>query len=73
MPILTRKEPHQCPLCPKTAVRSKIKEHLTFPGKKGPRCTALKKVIPVDVWENQILQFYTNDALLTAVLGHNEH
>ena len=53
---------HQCILCPYKSIRKDMKKHLTSVGKKGIRCTGLKKVIPSDVWENQILQFYTNDA-----------
>lgn len=29
MPSLSRKDPHQCPLCGYAAVRSKLKDHLT--------------------------------------------
>ena len=48
----------------KKFVRSLIKEHLTVSGKKGPRCPGLKKVIPVDVWVNDILPHYVSDATL---------
>ena len=41
-----------------------MKIHLTTIGKKGLRCPGLKKVIPSDVWENQILPYYKNNAPL---------
>ena len=38
-----------------------MKLHLTTAGKKGPRCTGLRKVIPVDVWSNDIVPHYVFD------------
>lgn len=62
MPRLTKTDKHNCFLCSHTFMRKHLKMNLTFPGKKEPRCTALKSVIPFDVWNNQIHPYYTNDA-----------
>ena len=62
MPYLKKNDDHVCPLCPYSTIRKHMKHHLTTAGKKGPRCPMLKKVIPSDIWENQILQYYKNDA-----------
>jgi len=37
-----------------------MKRHLTKPKKDGPRCPGLKKVIPPDVWVNDILPYYSS-------------
>ena len=62
MPKLSRKDPHSCPMCKYSSTRSNLKRHLTSAGKKGPRCPGLHVVIPANVWEQQILQYYTRDA-----------
>ena len=61
MPTLSRKDPHQCTLCGYKSVRSMLKDHLTLAGKKGPRCSGLKKVIPSDIWVNDIRPYYTKN------------
>ena len=38
-----------------------MKTHLTLLGTKGIKCPGLKKVIPSDVWDQQILPFYRDD------------
>ena len=63
MPTLKSNEDHKCPACMYAARRARLKTHLNKANNDGtPKCPGLKKVIPSDVWENQILQFYTNDA-----------
>ena len=64
MPILNRNAKHQCPFCNYSSRRDNLKQHLTSEGKKGLRCTGLKKVIPSDFWTTQILPHYTRNAKL---------
>ena len=43
--------------------RFHLKDHLIKLSKdKKPRCTGLKKVIPDDVWDEEVLPYYTNDS-----------
>ena len=48
------------------ATRGNLKRHLTLlrTSDKKPRCTKLKKVMSVDVWNNEILPHYVTDAPL---------
>ena len=71
MPKLKSRDKHSCFICHQIfAARFPLKDHLIKLSKdKKPRCPALKTVIPSDVWENQILQFYTNDAPLPDLSG----
>ena len=62
MPYLTRTDVHACPFCQYSSVRTNLKRHLTSAGKKGPRCPGLNQVIPSDVWDNEIVTFYRDDA-----------
>ena len=53
---------HQCPYCGYRAKGSDLKSHFTKPKKKGPRCAGLRVVVPIDVWNKQILPHYMSDA-----------
>ena len=67
MPQLTKTEKHTCLVCQKLiSNRGNLKQHLTLPrtSDKKPRCTRLVKVIPGDVWVNDILPYYSTDATL---------
>ena len=64
MPNLTKDNQHKCPLCDYSTKRSDLKRHLTTAGKRGPRCPRLKKVIPSQVWTNEILPYYVTGAEL---------
>ena len=62
MPYST--DAHACFVC-KTSftMRKALKNHLTkTKADEKPRCPALKKVIPSDVWLLQILPFYRDGA-----------
>ena len=61
---LKASELHQCILCPYKSIRKDMKKHLTSAGKKGPRCPCLKKVIPSDIWTQQILPHYTENFII---------
>ena len=50
------------------AARFPLKDHLIKLSKdKKPRCTGLKKVIPSDVWVNEILPHYAKDVPLPEI------
>ena len=65
MPKLRGDEQHNCPLCPYHSQRVHLKTHLTKVKKNGnPKCPGLKKAIPSDVWNKQIVPHYTKDGPL---------
>ena len=66
MPKLIKSDKHECFMCKKIlSQRHHLKRHLTSPNSNGkPWCSGLEKVIPSDVWKNQILPYYKNDAPL---------
>ena len=61
MPCLKRTEAHACPFCQYSSIRKDIKKHFISIGKKGPRCSGLKKKIPGEVWKEKILPYYKGD------------
>jgi len=64
---------HKCIFCPCKSIRKNLKRYLTSAGKKGPRCPALKKVIPCDVWTNNILPHYSENAPMPNIDGYKKH
>ena len=66
MPRLKSRDKHSCFICDQIfTARFHLKDHLIKRSSdKKARCVGLKKVIPSDVWENQILQYYKNNAPL---------
>ena len=70
MPKLKKNDQHHCPLCKFSSVRRHLKSHLTSAGKKGPRCPGLRVVIPVGVWNDQVLPYYTTNAKLVDLSGY---
>ena len=64
MPVGSR-DTHRCIFCAyQASIRKDMKVHLTTVGKKGLRCSKLKKVLPVDIWTNEIVPHYDTDAKL---------
>jgi len=72
MPQLSAFEKHKCLMCQKIiSRRSELKKHLTLPTVNGePRCSGLRKVIPSDIWAEQILPHFTNDTPLPELEGY---
>ena len=66
MPKLTAREKHQCFICQKIiSNRTNLKHHLMRPTANGDvRCNGLKRVIPSDVWNNEIIPHYVADTKL---------
>ena len=66
MPKLTSRDKHICFICQQIfAARFPLKDHLIKLSKdKKPRCDGLKKVIPLEVWTNQVLPYYKSDVPL---------
>ena len=66
MPRLTSREKHICFMCQRPfAARFPLKDHLIKLSKdKKPRCPGLRDVVPNDVWTNQLIPYYQNDAPL---------
>ena len=67
MPILKSRDAHDCLVCGSSFKRRDVlRDHLTLPkaSDKKPRCPMLSKVIPSDVWSNDLLPFYRDDAPL---------
>ena len=64
MPKLKSRDKHICFMCQQIfGARFHLKDHLIKLSKdKKPRCTGLKKVIPDDVWDEEVLPYYTNDS-----------
>ena len=61
MPKLKSRDKHSCFICHQIfAARFSLRDHLiklSTDKKKGPRCPGLKKVIPSDVWTDDIRMF----------------
>ena len=72
MPTLASTDAHVCCLCRQSfSKRSDLKtHHIKLKKNKKPRCAGLKKVIPRDVWESQILPHYVADAKLPDLSGY---
>jgi len=63
MPRLRKNDVHNCPFCDYPSSRCHMKTHLTKAKNDGkPRCSGLNKVLPNDVWDQDILPHYTSDA-----------
>ena len=64
MPKLKSRDTHECIICESSFKRRSILlEHFTLLGANGkPRCPGLNDVIPVEVWDQQIVTFYRDDA-----------
>ena len=69
MPRLLKTDLHSCLYCKYQSVRSTMKKYLTSAGKKGPRCTGLRKVITDGLWK-QILSHYIDDTPLPDLSGY---
>jgi hypothetical protein len=67
MPRLDWDDEDKCLYCTYSSKRKHLKTHLTFLGKKGPRCPGLK-VISNDVWLNAIVPYYSSNAELPKLI-----
>ena len=65
MPHLSKGDAHVCPFCQySSSIRKDMKLHLTTSGRKGIRCSGLKKILPISTWTKKVVPYFKDDVEL---------